>query len=47
MPIMTTRDRLAYRADESKDHNLLSEKERQRMLQVWLLSARYCADSVD
>jgi len=34
MPIMTTRDRLAYRADESKEHSLLSEQERERMLKV-------------
>lgn len=34
MPMMTTRDRQAYRADDEKDHTLLSEQERQRMLKV-------------
>ncbi|KAM0248090.1 hypothetical protein ACHAP5_003671 [Fusarium lateritium] len=36
MPLMTARDRQAYRADETKHHELLSEKERQRMLQSYL-----------
>ena len=34
MPLMTTRDRQAYRADDHKDHTLLDERERQRMLKV-------------
>ncbi|KAH8736759.1 Decaprenyl diphosphate synthase-like protein [Ilyonectria robusta] len=36
MPLMTVRDRQAYRADDGKNHTLLNEKERQRMLQAYL-----------
>lgn len=37
MPLMTVRDRQAYRADDHKNHSLLDEKERQRMLKVGTL----------
>ncbi|KAM0437536.1 hypothetical protein ACHAPT_001900 [Fusarium lateritium] len=36
MPMMTARDRQAYRADDQKDHTLLSEQDRQRMLKSYL-----------
>lgn len=42
MPMMTARDRQAYRADDQKDHTLLSEQERQRMLKVCAALALLC-----
>ncbi|KAM5356214.1 hypothetical protein ACJ41O_002860 [Fusarium nematophilum] len=38
MPLMTARDRQAYRADEKKDHTHLSEEEKHRMLKAYLPS---------
>lgn len=46
MPMMTARDRQAYRADDQKDHTLLSEQERQRMLKVCAALALICLDLV-